>query len=315
MNNEAWYDKNLNPISNIVFKVEKVDKLPRVYSSSPVCFRDNSCGWCSLDNRNNRPGLNSNSDPGPGGGEIVSAAMIHHHNIGPVVTIMVPDHAHTPLVTLVTPVTRVQDRGHVPHLMGHVYMVIRDPLLPDYDHAAPDPGPAIVAAPVTIMVTTRPEAGGWEDGAIQDNGDPQTRHRDSPDQTDVTGLSMSRRSLGPLTRGHLSWIKRRGPLGPVMINLLLSAITPCNLENQTFRTMSYPLCSKWSQEDDFLQAYFLLDSKYFLFSNKIFYTEIEMFIHIGKLDKWTQCFDVLRESVCESDIEGCIFFFTCFVAL
>ena len=128
--------------------------LPRVYSAPPVCFRDNSCGWCSLDNSHNWSGLNSNSDPGPGGGEVVSAAVIHNNNIRPGVTIMVPDHTHTPLVTLVTPVTRVQDRGHVPHLMGHVYMMLRDHPLPDHNHAAPDPGPAMVAAPVTIMVTS-----------------------------------------------------------------------------------------------------------------------------------------------------------------
>ncbi len=177
--------------------------LPRVYSAPPVCFLDNSRCWCglyncrggsnsnnrSMLNSNNRPRLNSNSDPGPGGGEVVSTAVIHHHNIGPVVTvvmvtIMVTDHAHTPLKTLVTPVTRVQYRRHVSHLMGHVHMMLLWPL-PDHNNSSPDPSPVTMAAPVcsvTVMVTW-PEAGDWEDDAIQDNADPDTRHRDNHDDT------------------------------------------------------------------------------------------------------------------------------------
>ena len=141
--------------------------LPRVYSAPPVCILDNSRCWCGLNNcrggsnSNNRPGLNSNSHPGPGGGEVVSTAVIHHHKIRPgvtgvMVTIMVTDHAHTPLETLVTPVTRVQDRGHVSHLMGHVHMMLLWPL-PDHNNSSPDPSPAMVAAPVcsvTVMMVT-----------------------------------------------------------------------------------------------------------------------------------------------------------------
>ena len=141
--------------------------LPRVYSAPTVCFLDNSCCWCGLHNCRGGgnsiywPGLNSNSNPGRR--EVVSTAVIHHYNIGPGVSGMVTatDHAYTPLVTLVTPVTRVHHSGHVSHLMCHVHPMLRDPF-PDHNNSSSDPDPAMVAAPIALIisaVTIGPEAG------------------------------------------------------------------------------------------------------------------------------------------------------------
>ena len=127
---------------------QKITILPRVYSA-PRCCRDNSWSCQGSDNSwrsgnsNNRPGLHSNSDPG--GGEVVSAAVVHHNMM------MVPDHTHTALVAPVAPVTRVQDCGHVSHLMGHVHSALRGSL-PDHDNASPDPGPAMMATSVSPVL-------------------------------------------------------------------------------------------------------------------------------------------------------------------